>query len=496
MKTIEVLRRLDRETKAEVYLVGGYVRDYLRNKRNFDLDVVIIGLSMRNIKKFLNGYGKTKEVRLSKVNDIFSINILLFKASKNDCEAQITLPRRSKKQIQYAHNTLKQDVRFRDFKINALYLPVNYNSKADVVDLVGGRADIFNRRISANGSANERIKESPIRMLRAISLASRTNYALDNELTNAIRANAFLINKCPAETIRTEFNKILMSKRPSKYIQLLRKTRLLAYIAPELHKCIGIKQDSKYHKYDVFTHLIYTVDNCDFNLILRLAGLLHDIGKPSTCRKYRDGKDLKITFYKHEVVSGHLASNFLKRMKYSTDTTRQVLLLVKLHMYHFTRNWTDAAIRKFIKRSAIDEKFLTEKTIGNFPLFRLRAAERLGNGFKGEAVTNRQRDFEKRLIHVYNESSGLEITDLKINGNIIMDIFKLRPGVQIGSILVFLLERVIEKPVLNNELDLLKLTTEYLHKERDNGGKKSLEKPKPSHIFGKVAGKDTKLQTN
>ena len=181
MKTIEVLQRLDRETKAEVYLVGGYVRDYLRNKSNTDLDIVIRGLSLRNIKKFLRRHGKLKEISLSKTNDSFSISVMLFQASDKDLEAQITLPRRSKKQIPDSHNTLKQDVRFRDFKINCMYLPINYNSRLDVIDLTGGQNDIVNRRLSANGSANERIKESPIRMMRAISLASRTNYTIDNE---------------------------------------------------------------------------------------------------------------------------------------------------------------------------------------------------------------------------------------------------------------------------------------------------------------------------
>lgn len=466
MKTIEVLRKLNAETKAEVYLVGGFVRDYLRNKQNADLDIVIRNLSLRNVKKFLGRHGHLKDVTLSKTNEALEVGILLFKAFDDVAEAQITLPRRGKKQIPDSHNTLRQDMRFRDFRINAMYLPINYSSKKDVIDLVGGKEDIASRTISSNGSAVERIKESPIRMLRAMSLAARTNYSISEDLIEAITANSALINKCSPETIQAELNEILLSKKPSKYLRLLRKTGLLFHIAPEIDNCVGVKQDTRYHKYDVFTHLIYTVDNCDYDLTIRLAGLLHDVGKP-VVRKELAGKEKRVTFHKHEMVSVKLARDFMKRLRYDNDTTKDVLMLVKYHMYHFTREWTDSAIRKFIKKVELNEEFITEDRIGRFPLFRLRAAERLGNGLKGTAVTDRQKDFEKKIVDIYKESCGLEIKDLKVNGTKIMETFNLGPGVHIGDILKFLLDMVLEEPSLNDELTLLKLTTEYLHKNQD-----------------------------
>lgn len=459
MNTIEVLQSLQKETKAEVFLVGGFVRDYLRRKNNVDLDVVIRRLSLRNIRKFLKRHGKVKEVVLAKTNDSFAVNILLFSASAHDFEAQITLPRRGKMQIPDSHNTLKQDVRFRDFKINTMYLPVNYRSRNDVVDLVGGKKDIAERRLTSNGSANERIKESPIRMMRAISLASRTNYTIDEEIIDAITANAGLIKRCPPEAIQNEFNQILMSKKPSKYLSLLKKTGLLSNIAPEVDNCVGVKQDARYHKYDVFKHLIYSVDNCNQNLIIRLAALLHDTGKMATRKQSKDGRT---SFHKHEIVSVKLAREFLKRMRYSSKTTRQVILLVKHHMYHYTREWTDSAVRKFIRKVNLTDEYMTIDKIGTFPLFRLRAAERLGNGLKGIAVTDRQRDFEKRLVNIYRESTGLTIKDLEINGNTLMDTFRLPQGQKVGEILKFLLDQVLEHPNMNNRIDLLKLTVDYL----------------------------------
>lgn len=463
MKTIEALRRLDKETKAEVFVVGGFVRDLLRNKNNSDLDIVVRCLPLKNIKTFLKQFGEVKEVSLSKTNDLFEINILLFKSFDDSIEAQITLPRRGKKQISDPDNTLQQDVRFRDFKVNAMYLPINFSSKKEVIDFVGGKKDIESRVLSSNGSSNERIKESPIRMLRAISLSARIDYKIDDDLIAAIKNNASLINKCPVESIRTEFNKILMSKRPSKYLRFLRRVGLLMHIAPEIDACGDVKQDSKYHRYDVLDHLLYTVDHCDNDLVLRLAGLLHDIGKPSTRKIVEENDEIRVTFHKHEMVSVNLAREFLKRLRYDVETTKRVLMLVKFHMFHFTREWTDTAVRKFIKRAEIGKEYMTEGKISQFPLFKLRASERLGNGLKGVAVTDRQKDFEQRILEVYKESNGFEIKDLKIDGNKIMEIFNLKPGVQIGNILRFLLERVLDNPKMNNELELLKLTTEYLH---------------------------------
>ena len=223
MNTIETLQKLDKETTAKVYIVGGFVRDYLRNKNNNDLDIVIRKLSLKKIKKFLTNYGKVKNVVLTKTNDKFAVNILLFKAHDDLwVEAQITLPRKGKNQTCDLHNTLEQDVKFRDFRINSMYLPINYKSKKDIIDLVGGKNDINTRIICSNGSPTERIKESPIRMLRAVSLASRTNYIITPNLWRSIKINAHLIKRVPVEAIRVEFNKILMCKNPSKYLKFIK----------------------------------------------------------------------------------------------------------------------------------------------------------------------------------------------------------------------------------------------------------------------------------
>lgn len=459
MNTISVLKRLDKETKANVFIVGGFVRDYLRNKGNDDLDIVIKGLPIKKISTWLSHYGRVKKVRLAKTNDIFSVSILLFKATKDNVEAQISLPKRGKKQVAHSKNTLQQDMQHRDFTINAMYLPIGFKSKKDVIDLVNGREHIKTKMITPVGDPVERLKESPIRIMRAISLAARTNYAVDNNLTKAIQEHLDLLFRVPMENVRIELDKIILSKRPSRYFKLMEKLGILKIVMPELYGCVGVTQDEKYHKFDVFKHSLYAMDNIEPVLELRLAALLHDIGKSVTKKTTKGGR---ATFHKHEVYSAKMSTNLLTRLGYPVRVRKTVIPLIRMHMFHYTRDWTDVAVRRFIKRAGIDDDKV--KNLDDLPLFKIRAAERLGNGLKKEAVTNRQRDFQKRIVSVYKSGSAINVKDLKVNGHDIMAMFNLVPGQKVGDVLNYLLHRVMENPKLNEKSLLLKEAVDYLSK--------------------------------
>lgn len=462
MQVLKVLKKLSKDKKVEVYLAGSFVREYLRNKKSTEIEAVVRGLSLKTVKKFLKRYGSVKEVRSGEKP---GSSMLMFKPDGGNYEemVSISLPSRGKKKIKDSNNTLKQDVLFRDFKVNSMYLPIDFKSKKDVIDLVGGRKDINDRRITANGSAKDRFKESPISMLKAVSLASKTKYTIDDSVIKAIRECAHLINLCSEEDIRDEFNKIIMSKQPSKYMRLLLKTGLLKVIAPEIYRCVGVRQDDRYHKFDVFTHLIYTLDNCDEELTLRLAGLLHDIGKPDTRKETVEGNTVRVTFHKHEMVGIKLAKSFLKRLKYGSKLTNEVLTLVKFHMFHYTRDWTDSAVRKFIRKLEIPEEYLTDEKIAEFPLFKLRSAERLGNGLKGIAITDRQKDFENKLIQVHTDDKSFKISDLKIDGHKLIEEFSLKSDKSVGELLRYLHGRVLEDITLNNIEDLIILARKYIN---------------------------------
>jgi tRNA nucleotidyltransferase/poly(A) polymerase len=496
MKTIQVLQMLDKETKADVYLVGGAVRDLIRNKKPNGLDVVVRNMPLKHIVSFLKKYGKVKHIDPSRV-DKFDSSLLIFTASDNT-EAQIRQPRIGKQQKSHHKNTLKEDASHRDFTLNAMYLPVNYNSKDEIIDFFGGQRCIKNKRIEAVGNTESRIAESPIRMMRAFSLSARLGYSIDTKILTAIQKYHKLLYKVSKESIRKELDIILLSKKPSRYFNFMIKTGVLGVILPELAKCKDTKQDKRYHKYNVFHHCIYTCDHIESDIVLRLAAILHDIGKYDTRAVVKNKQGTRITFHKHEMHSLKLAKNILTRLNYDSDIKKRTCNLIAQHMYHYSSDiykctvknctwsvsvkeqvkkcpicngnittqtgWTDAAVRRFIKKN-----YITRKDIDNlddFPLFKLRAAERLGNGYKTIAITNKQKDFQKRIVKVYKESSGLDLKDLKIDGDSIMKTFNINPGIHIGEILNFLMNKVFENPKFNNELELLKLTTEYLYKRK------------------------------
>ncbi len=263
MNTIETLQKLERDTRAEVYVVGGFVRDFLFRRFNNDLDTVVRNIPIKRIQNFLKDYGKTKFIKLSKVANSFDINLLLFKAHNDTMTAQIKLPTRGKTQIQDPNNTLQQDCMHRDFTINAMYLPINAKKREEIIDLVEGLNDFNCKRILAVGYAEERIKEHPTRIIRAISLAARTNFKLDEELLFAIKhyVSKNRLSKINPDTIRKELNHILLCDKPSKYFKLMQTLGILKVILPELDACVGVSQEGKYHKWDVFHHCIYTCDN-------------------------------------------------------------------------------------------------------------------------------------------------------------------------------------------------------------------------------------------
>jgi len=356
--------------------------------------------------------------------------------------------------------SLKQDSKQRDFTINAMYLPINDINSKNVIDFWGGKNGIESRQILSVGSAKSKFIKSPIRILRAFSLACKTRYTITQHVQEAIVDKAILLSKVPAEAIKEELVEIIMSAKPSQHLKLMQKLGVLKVILPELDNCVDCSQDKRYHKHSVFNHLVYTCDYSDPDLVLRLAGLLHDIGKPVT-KEIIDGK---ITFHKHEVVGARIAAELLKRLRFDNKTIDKVIHLIRMHMYHYTREYTDAGVRRFINGAGVTKKDVD--SIGDFPLFKLRKAERLGNGYKTKPVTPRQTDFEERLVRVFKSSNGLGIQDLVVDDNDLIEVFSMKPSKEIGVILRYLLERVIETPDLNNRNDLLHCALDFIEKRK------------------------------
>jgi len=465
MNTIEVLRKFEKDTRStyntEVYITGGFVRDLLRKKKNTDLDVVVRFVPLDDIQKYLSAFGKAKKITLSQHNGVSETTFVSFRADGDEMEAQISSPKGVKRGSSDIKATLKQDSSQRDFTINAMYIPISRISTKNVIDYWGGKNDIAGRQLLTIGSAKARFTQSPIRVMRAFALASRLNYNIAGHVKAAIVENAYLLKSVPQEAIRAEFEEILLSQKPSVCLKMMQKLGVLKVILPELNDCAYCVQDKKYHKYNVFNHLVYTCDYSEPNLILRLAGLFHDIGKPIS---KSDGSSEKITFHKHEVIGARLAAVILKRLCFDNKTIEEVTHLIRMHMYHYTREYTDAGVRRFIANAKMTEKDV--ENVGEFPLFKLRIAERLGNGFKKQPITPRQKDFEDRIQKVYKNSTGLTISDLAIDGNDLIETFSMKPSRDIGIVLNYLLNLILEEPFLNERSALLHCALDFMESKK------------------------------
>lgn len=359
--------------------------------------------------------------------------------------------------------TLREDVDRRDFTINALALKKvsgdkkenknNFNKDSDkdnktsyqVVDYHNGIDDLKAEKIRTVGDPNLRFKEDALRILRAIRFSVQLNMEIDDNTYQAIGDHAHLIEHISWERIRDEFLKILGSEFPAEGIEILEETHLLDYIMPELLEGKGVQQGG-HHTTDVWTHSIEALrETPSLDSIVRLATLIHDIGKPRTYAI----KDGNITFYNHEIVGSRMASRIAKRLKLSKKDTGRIFTLVRQHMFHYQKHNTDAAIRRFMRKVGLDN-------IDD--ILDLREGDRLGSGAR--RTSWRLEEMKQRMIEQLNQP--MEVKDLKIDGNDLIKEFDLKPGKILGEILQYLFDKVMDGPELNNRHDLLKLSKQYL----------------------------------
>jgi len=444
MNTFKVLQEIENQTQSRIYLTGEYVCRFLIDdkKRKID-DIIIIGV-VSKIIKCLNKYGvysKTKKIFLY---DSIKINITIINPLKTKIDNEL----------------LKINSTKRLFTVYSLYLPINDMKKAKIIDFVNGKKDIKKRQINIIGNVEKKLKINRLLIIQAITISILFNFILDKKIINLQKMI------CVKELSRKEIlllknclTVIITSTTPSKHFKLLKKLNLLKMIFPELYSCINLKQDTQYHKYNVFEHCIYTCDHIENNLILRLAAVFHDVGKAQTVKKINK----KVTFHKHEVASANIVKYRLKILGFDQEVISKVYLLVRLHMYHYTREYTDAGVRRFINKSGLTKKDIDD--ISNFSLFKLRIADRLGNGIKTIPITDRQKDFEKRIVKVYNKMHSLTFKDLNITKLFICKCFNTLFSDNITKgIVKFLLEKIKTNPEKNKEKILIKLIIDYLYK--------------------------------
>lgn len=443
------------ENGFEAYAVGGCVRDVLIERKPKDWDIATSARPEEIQKTFPdsfyeNDYGTvTVKVKNSVSLKSRGVEITTFRSEEGYTD------KRHPDKITFA-KTLEEDLSRRDFTINAIAVD------KEIIDPFKGQDDLKKKLVKTVGKPEERFNEDALRMLRAVRFAVELDFKIEEKTFKAIQKNAGWLQAIAKERIRDEFKKIIMSENPDKGVELLEKGELLKYIVPELEKGIGVNQN-RHHIYTIYQHALLSLKFAaqkKFNLEVRLASLFHDIAKPQTKR----GEGYDATFYNHDIVGARFAAKILQRLKFSKKVIEKVVLLVRNHMFVYAvEEVSEAGVRRLLRRVELE----------NMPdLLNLRTADRIGSGVP-KAVPYKLRHLQYIIEKVSHDPISVKM--LKVDGDDLMKILKIKPGPKIGLILNSILAKVLGDPKLNDRKDLEKLAKE-LNKLSDEKLKADLEK--------------------
>jgi poly(A) polymerase/tRNA nucleotidyltransferase (CCA-adding enzyme) len=412
-----VLKRLH-SSGHQGYVVGGAVRDYYSRRKRIDWDVAT-SAGLDEIKSLFADV-RHFFLRHDTVTLVFS-----------DLHCEITVFKGGK----VCGKTLEEDLAHRDFTINAMAYDV---ARGAIIDPHGGKKDLSRRVIRSVGDPYDRFLEDPVRLLRAVRLATEFVYEIEPRTQQAISAMVERLSSVAEERVRDELLKILMSGKPSRGFNLMRKTGLLDHVIPELLEGYRKKQGSP-HRFTIYKHLMETVDHVDPDPVLRLTALFHDIGKPRVRRKMKG----VFRFFEHEKVSADMSREIMTRLKFSKKMMSRVVKLVTLHMaavgYH--EGWRDNALRRLIRRVGSED-------MDHFLLF--CRADILAHG-QNDGTMAAFSVFKERLEAVRKRPIAVKKRDLALDGRRVMDVLDLPQGPEVGKILDQLLETVIDHPEWNTE---------------------------------------------
>ena len=411
------------------YIVGGCLRDILLGRKSQDIDITTDALPNEIIDVFKDIYKVIETgVKYGTVTVIIEaspIEITTFRSEQDYLDG------RRPQNISFEKD-IKADLSRRDFTVNAMA----YNDKDGLIDLFGAKRDLEDKIIRCVGNPRERFKEDKLRMLRAVRFATTFDFKIEDETFKAIKEYSQYLNEISIERINVELSKMLLVQKPSKAMLLLKKTGLLKNILPVIDEMSGFSQQNPYHEKDLFFHTMDVLDNVRADLILRLAALFHDSGKLYT--KTVDENNIG-HFYGHSELSFDIARDNLKRLRYSNNTIELVALLCKKHMID-TRNITKKGIRKLISLFGKDYIYY---------LIELQRADSSSTTLGGDDA------LKNKVEEVLSEEDIFSLKDIDIDGNDVKNLgYK---GKEIGYILKYLFDKVMENPKINEKTILLEI---------------------------------------
>ena len=439
---LDILRDATRGTEYDgrLFLVGGFVRDRVLGKPSAkeDIDLVLEGDALA-LAQFFRARGAADFEPV--VYPRFGTAMIVVKG--RDVElvtARIeSYAADSRKPDSVRPGTLAEDATRRDFTINTLLQNLH---TGEIVDPLGrAYADLEAGILRTPTDPKVTFEDDPLRMLRAVRFAARFGFAIEPFTWKAVRQSAPRLSIISKERIREEFSKMLLTSRAPLGLNLLKDSGLLAEFAPELMAMVGVTQN-EFHAYPVWEHTLIALGNLkpDASLTLRLATLLHDVGKPPTKAVGDDGK---VHFYGHAERGAEIARRFLTRLKYPIDTVSAVSTLVAQHMRigDYRPAWTDAAVRRLIRDLGphLDDLF----EINRVDVSAL-APERVG--------ISRGVELRARMAPI-QDAEDINALTSPLDGQELMARLGLKPGKQLGQVKDYLTGEVVEGRLAPDDKD-------------------------------------------
>ncbi|WHH60306.1 CCA tRNA nucleotidyltransferase [Petroclostridium sp. X23] len=430
-----ILEKLNENSYA-AYIVGGCVRDAIRNENPKDWDITTSATPQQVKEIFDKTYDtgiRHGTVTVMVGNSAYEVTTFRIEKSYQDY--------RRPSQVIFTSDLL-EDLKRRDFTMNA----IAYHPKEGLIDPFNGRGDILAKLIRCVGNANERFQEDALRMLRAVRFSCQLDFQIDTTSFDAIIENNELIVKVSMERIREEINKMLLSDFPSN-IFVMKEAGLMEYILPELDICFATSQNHPYHIYNVGSHILKAIESIEKDPILKWVMLLHDIGKAIT--KTTDSKGID-HFYGHGERSVILAQKALKRLKFDKKSIDKILRLIKWHDRPVEP--TPKAVRKAVR--AIGEDIFID-------FLKIKQADMMSQN--PVFLTKRRSELEKvyKVYQTIKQSRQcLTLKDLAVNGDDLLAL-GIQKGRMLGVILEKLLDIVIANPEKNQKEILLDIVKKH-----------------------------------
>ena len=425
-------------------LVGGPVRDAILGRLGNDLDFTT-NARPEDSKKILQSWA----------DNVWETGIEFgtVAGKRADTTVEVTTyrsetynPESRNPEVKYG-DSIDGDLSRRDFTINAMALELTGDTPV-FIDPFNGLQDLAAKLLRTPGRAGDSFTDDPLRMMRAARFAAQLDFELEAEVFTAIKDLATRIEIISAERVRDEFIKILMSKNPRTGITLLVDSGLADHVLPEIPK-LRLEVDEHHHHKDVYEHSITVLEQAISheerlggpNLVIRLAALLHDIGKPKT-RAFIEGGG--VSFHHHEVVGARLAKKRLQALRFDNDTIDAVELLTALHLrFHGygDDDWTDSAVRRYVRDAG---ELLTHLHV----LTRADCTTRNKN--KADRLSARYDSLEARIESLMEQEELSKIRP-DLDGTQVMELLKLKPSREVGQAMDFLMELRLEQGQIGEE---------------------------------------------